>query len=464
MSNYKVATNIKSHIFRAYDIRGRVGDELNDDVYYSVGLAVGSILFEKGLDQVVVGFDGRLDSESFSLALIAGLVETGMAVTSVGLVSSPVLYYALHNLDISSGLMVTGSHNPKHDNGIKIVVDGKSLTSTGVKSIYQRMKEQRFLSGKGRVQTTDVTKKYVDEIAKENALARPLKVAIDCGNGVAGAFAPALFRRIGADVLELFCEVDGNFPNHHPDPSVTENLSELIELVQREQCDIGFAFDGDADRLGVVTGDGEIIWPDRQLMMLAEDILSRNPGAKVVYDVKCTWHLKSVIEQNHGQAVMCPTGHSIVKAKMREIDAKLAGEMSGHLFIREKWYGFDDAIYAGVRLLQILSESQASPVKQFEKYPNSVNTPEIKIPIAEEEKFPYMENLSESLSFDEGNLVDIDGVRWEFPFGWGLVRASNTGPCLVCRFEANSEANLEYIKGLFREKLLGLKPLLAIPF
>lgn len=462
--SYNLTTTIPKHVFRAYDIRGIVGDELTEDGFYTIGRTIASTLRDKGESKAVLGFDGRQSSHHLAKALMAGFLDSGVDVISVGLVPSPVLYFALHHLNIPSGVMVTGSHNPKDYNGIKMVIDGCSLEQGAIDQLRQRVLEQQFTDGVGQLETVDVVDSYIEAMAKAVHLKRPLKVAIDCGNGVAGRFATRLFKRLGVDVVPLFCEVDGDFPNHHPDPSKIENLQHLISAVKESKCDLGLAFDGDADRLGLVTEKGEVIMPDRQLMALAEDVLFRHKAATIVYDVKCTHLLKSVIEANGGFAHMCPTGHSIIKRVMREKGALLAGEMSGHVFIKDKWFGFDDGLYAGARLIEIISKEPLTTSQQFSRYPDSFNTAELLIPIAEEEKFHFVERLKELMRQSEGKPVYIDGLRLELPFGWGLVRASNTSPNLVARFEADSEAHLDEIKRLFREKLLMLDEQLAIPF
>lgn len=464
-TDYQLVKNLVKHIFRAYDIRGIVGDELTADVFYTIGRGLGALLKDKQIGSCVLGFDGRLSSEAFADALTLGLLHSGIDVVSVGMVPSPVLYFALEQLTLCSGVMITGSHNPKEYNGIKIVVDGKNLNAPEIEALYLRIKAGDYVSGEGVYSQTSVIDAYIEAIANQCQLHRTLRIAIDCGNGVAGLLAGRLFRAIGAEVIELFCDVDGNFPNHHPDPSVKENVQALISLVQSEACDLGLAFDGDADRLGIVTPNGELIWPDRQMILLAQDLLKRKPGETIVYDVKCSYLLEQAIKQAGGIPLMCPTGHSIVKKVMRENNVLLAGEMSGHIFIKDAWNGFDDALYAGARILTILANNVSlSPLEQLEQLPNSINTPELKIMVEEAEKFALMSAIIEQWQFEEGQCSYVDGLRWQSDNGWGLIRASNTTPCLVARFEAATEGFLHEIQQLFRNKLLEIDARLEVPF
>ena len=379
-------------------------------------------------------------------------MDSGIKVIDLGAVATPVMYYAAYTQGIDSGLMVTGSHNPADYNGIKIVLAGTTLAHADIDILYDLVDTGQSVSGQGEYQLLDVMDNYIQRIVSDIQLERPLKVVVDCGNGIAGA------------VIPLYCEVDGRFPNHHPDPTVEENLVDLRATVLAHKADIGLAFDGDADRLGVLTNQGEIIWPDRLMMLYAQEVLQRNPGATIVYDVKCSSHLADVIEQAGGIAKMCPTGHSIVKRIMREDKAALAGEMSGHLFFKDRWYGFDDALYSACRLLEVLSKSRQTVSEQFLSIPNSINTPEIKIPILDAEKFSFMQRFSEQANFPEARLITIDGLRVEFAHGWGLIRASNTTPCLVARFEARDNTSLRAIQDLFKRQLHALDQALAIPF
>ncbi len=461
---FQIKKDLKAHIFRAYDIRGLVPQELDEDAYYSVGRSIGTMLISEKESVCVLGFDGRHSSERLSQALKSGLNDSGVDVVSVGLVPSPVLYFSLEHLKIKSGVMVTGSHNPKDYNGIKIVVNGRTLQRDEILSLYHRIQSDNLVSGSGNAKEQCVIDAYIEAIKASVSLNRQLKLAIDCGNGVAGRFAGRLFRELGAEVLELFCEVDGDFPNHHPDPTVEKNLIALKQFVKENQCDLGLAFDGDADRVGVVTDKAETIWSDRLLMVLSQDILSRHQNASIVYDVKCSSLLEKLINEWQGRGVMCATGHSIIKARMKEEGALLAGEMSGHIFIKDRWYGFDDGLYAGARLLEIIANSKKSTSEVFSELPNSFTTPELNIPIAEENKFEFVDAFKSQVNADGAEKVCIDGLRLTFPFGWGLLRASNTSPNLVVRFEAESEEKLQWLQSFFKEQLLSLDDSLTLPF
>ncbi len=456
--------SIDRSIFRAYDIRGIVGKELTSQTVYALGRAIGSTAIEKGDKSIAMGRDGRLSGPVLSEALCEGLRASGCDVLDVGIVPTPLLYYATHMMDTSSGVMLTGSHNPSNYNGLKIMIAGKTLADEGIQALYQRIINNDFASGSGDRYDFNIIERYSARVKRDVQLARPLKIVIDCGNGVAGVVAPELFRQMGCEVHELFCDVNGHFPNHHPDPSQTENLQDLIRAMQETGADIGLAFDGDADRLGVVTTSGEVIWPDRQLMVFAKDILERQPGAKIIYDVKCTNHLAKVIHEAGGVPVMWKTGHSLIKAKLAETQAALAGEMSGHIFFKDRWYGFDDAIYSGARMLEILAKTAGNSDELFKTIPNSVNTPELKIYVEDHEKFSLMDRLIQRANFSTAEVVTIDGLRVNFADGWGLVRPSNTTPCLVLRFEAESENVLKKIQTVFREFLLATQADLVLPF
>lgn len=455
---------VEPSIFRAYDIRGVTGETLTEATVHSIGRALGSLALECGDRAIVLGRDGRLSGPSLSHALTEGILATGCDVIDIGLVPTPVLYYATFILETRSGIMLTGSHNPPDHNGLKIMIAGKPLAEEGLTALYERIRTERFLEGAGDRCETDVLSRYLRHVHQDTPLARPLRIVVDCGSGVASVAAPDLFRAMGCEVTELFCEVDGHFPHHHPDPSQPENLQDLIAAVQQEKADVGLAFDGDGDRLGVVTDEGTIIWPDRQLMLFAKSVLADHPHATILYDVKCTRHLDSVIRAHGGNPLMWKTGHSLIKAKLAETGALLAGEMSGHLFFRDRWYGFDDAIYAAARLLQILSRTSEKASTLFRAIPDSINTPELKIPVPDHEKFSLVSKLSGLASFCNDNVSTIDGLRLDFPDGWGLVRPSNTTPCLVLRFEADSPSVLEKIQAIFREGLLAIKPDLVLPF
>ncbi len=453
-------------IFRAYDIRGVLGKTLTAGVARQIGQAIGSEAQQRSLNDVVVGRDGRLSGPELSAALIEGLRSSGCNVIDIGAVPTPVLYFATFHLNVGSGVMVTGSHNPPDYNGFKIVLGGETLAEDAILGLYTRISEHRFVTGSGGLQMMDVVKDYVERITGDVLIERKLKVVVDCGNGIAGAVAPAVLEGIGCEVQSLYCEVDGTFPNHHPDPSDPHNLQDLILSVKQMQADLGLAFDGDGDRLGVVTAKGEIIYPDRLLMLFARDVLTRNPGATIIYDVKCTGKLQSLILQSGGSPIMWKTGHSLIKSKMRETGAELAGEMSGHFFFRERWYGFDDGIYAAARLMEILAADAESrePQAVFDNLPKDVSTPELKIEMAEGEHYRFIEKFREKASFEGARVTTIDGVRADWPDGWGLVRASNTTPVLVLRFDADDEAALARIQDTFRRQLLAQDANIKLPF
>lgn len=457
-------TAISPGIFRAYDIRGLVDSQLTDDVFYTLGFAIANRLQALARESIYVARDGRLSSERFACALVRGLLDSGIDVLDIGAVATPVMYYATHQQGIDSGLMVTGSHNPAEYNGLKMVLAGTTLAHADIEIIRDLAASGKMMHGEGTYRSQDMMPSYLQRILQDVTLKRSLKVVVDCGNGIAGATIPKALTDLGCEVIPLYCEVDGRFPNHHPDPTVEENLEDLKQWVERYQADLGLAFDGDADRLGIITDQGEIIWPDRLMMLLSKSILERNQGATIVFDVKCSKHLSEVIDSAGGVAKMCPTGHSVVKRIMKEENAALAGEMSGHIFFKDRWYGFDDALYSACRLLELISQSSETIGEQFSIIPNSVNTPELKIPIPEEEKFGFMQRFIEQSRFQDGRLIRIDGLRVEFSNGWGLIRASNTTPCLVLRFEAENLASLESIQATFKAELLSLNRALQIPF
>ena len=453
-------------IFRAYDVRGVLGKTLDAAVARGIGHAIGSEARARGLLEVVVGRDGRLSGPELSAALIQGLRASGCNVIDIGAVPTPTLYFATYHLHAGSGVMVTGSHNPPDYNGFKIVLGGETLAEGAIRDLYRRINDGDLSDGEGTLQTMDITREYIDRITGDVQVQRKLKVVVDCGNGIPGAVAPAVLAGIGCEILPLYCDVDGNFPNHHPDPSDPHNLQDLILTVKKTGADIGLAFDGDGDRLGVVTRTGEIIYPDRVLMLFAIDVLSRNPGATIIYDVKCTGHLQPLILQHAGSPVMWRTGHSLIKAKMRETQAELAGEMSGHFFFRERWYGFDDGIYAAARLLEILAGDleERQPQEIFDSLPKGVSTPELKLEMNEGENYRFIEHFQQAAQFDGARVTKIDGVRADWSDGWGLVRASNTTPILVLRFDADDAPALERIKGVFRKQMLALNAGLKLPF
>lgn len=453
-------------IFRAYDIRGVFGVTLDAGIACKIGEAVGTILIEKGLRGIVVGYDGRLSSPDMAAGLCEGLASTGVEVVNIGQVPTPVVYFAASSGEFTSGISITGSHNPPEYNGLKIVIDGHTLSGEAITELFTRIIDKKIIRAEvaGRIRQLEITPKYIARISEDVHIDQPLKVVVDCGNGVPGSVAPEVLRAIGADVEELYCEVDGRFPNHHPDPSDPNNLLDLIEVMKRGNADLGLAFDGDGDRLGVVTPSGEVIYADRLLMLFAEDVLSRNPGAAILYDVKCTGALQGHILRNGGSPLMWKTGHSLIKAKMKETHAELAGEMSGHFFFSERWYGFDDGIYAAARLLEILASAPEGAKARLDALPKLVSTPELKIDVAEGEQHAFIARFVEQARFEGARISLIDGLRADWPDGWGLVRASNTTPTLVLRFEANDATALSRIQDAFRGQLLMLEAGLNLPF
>lgn len=457
---------LERSIFRAYDIRGVVGRTLTESIARSIGQAIGTVVRERGLREVVVGRDGRLSSPRLSGALISGLRRAGCDVIDIGAVPSPVVYFATHHLQTGCGVAVTGSHNPPEYNGFKMMVGGETLAEEAIQDLYRRIVEHDLAeaSEPGGIQAIDLRPEYVERMTSDIQTERSLRVVVDAGNGIAGELAPQIISGIGCDPIPLNCEVDGTFPNHHPDPSDPENLVDLITTVKQLGADLGIAFDGDGDRLGVVTARGHIVHPDRLLMLFARDLLLRNPGAVVIYDVKCTGRLASEILRYGGSPVMWRTGHSLIKAKMRELDAELAGEMSGHFFFKERWFGFDDALYAAARLLEILASEPASLDELLAELPGGVSTPELRVPLAEGEQYAFIERFQREARFEGARISQIDGLRADWDDGWGLVRASNTTPVLVLRFEGDDAEALARIQSEFRRALLAVRPDLALPF
>ena len=456
--------SVPAEIFRAYDIRGVVGRTLTAAIVRDIGRALGSLGRERGAPTFAVCRDGRFSGPELAAALAEGINAAGADVIDIGMAPTPLAYFAAHHLGCGSCVAVSGSHNPPEYNGLKMVVDGETLYGEQIQQLKERIENGRIESGSGKKTVADVLDAYVERIAGDVKLERPFRIAIDCGNGVAGMLAPRLYRRLGCEVEELYCEVDGRFPNHHPDPSQPENLKELIQLLREGKSELGLAFDGDGDRLGVVTKDGEIIFPDRQLMLLAKDVLSRNPGAEIIYDVKSTRLLGPWIERHGGKPTIWKTGHSLIKAKLKETGALLAGEMSGHTFFKERWYGFDDALYGGARLLEVLSR-EPDANRALKALPNAPSTPELHWKLAEGEPHALVAKLQAARPFPGAERVlTIDGVRAEYANGFGLARASNTTPVIVLRFEADSEAALERIKREFRAALQPLKPDAPFPY
>jgi phosphomannomutase/phosphoglucomutase len=451
-------------IFRAYDIRGIVGRTLTPAIVRSIGRALGTLGIERGAPAFALARDGRLSGLELAAALADGINEAGADVIELGMAPTPVAYFAAHHLGCASAAILTGSHNPPDYNGIKMVVAGATLSGDEIQNLRLRIERGDVASGAGSRSRADVLDAYVERIAGDVRLARPFRIAVDCGNGIAGAVAPRLYRRLGCEVIELFCEVDGRFPNHHPDPSQPENLAVLIATLRSGAAEIGLAFDGDGDRLGVVTRDGALIYPDRQLMLYAKDVLGRNPGAEIIYDVKCTRLLGPWIERHGGRPVVWKTGHSLIKAKLKESGAPLAGEMSGHIFFKERWYGFDDALYCGARLLEILAR-EADANAALHALPNAPSTPELNWKLAEGEPHALIAKLQQGRPFPVAERVlTIDGVRAEYRDGFGLARASNTTPVIVLRFEGDTPEALARIQEEFRVALQPLKPETPLPF
>jgi len=459
---------ISQSIFKAYDIRGVVGSTLDAGVARQIGRAFGSEIRAQGGTAVVVARDGRLSGPELTAALAEGLQAAGVDVIDIGMVPTPVGYFAtqipLDGRSADSCIVVTGSHNPPDYNGFKMVLRGAAIFGEQIQALYRRIADDNFSTGAGTYSEHDVVDAYLARIVGDIKPARPIKLVIDCGNGVAGGFAPRLFRALGCEVHELFCDIDGTFPNHHPDPAHPENLQDVIRALRETDAEIGYAFDGDGDRLGVVTKGGDIIYPDRQLMLYAQDVLSRNPGGQIIYDVKCTRNLAPWIRKHGGQPLMWKTGHSLVKAKLRETGAPLAGEMSGHIFFKDRWYGFDDGLYTGARLLEILSRV-SDPSALLNALPDSLCTPELQLKCAEGENFELIAKLQAEAKFEGADEVNtIDGLRVEYPDGFGLARSSNTTPVIVMRFEADSEAALARIQQDFKRVILAAKPSAQLPF
>ena len=457
-------TLLPPEIFKAYDIRGVVGRTLTPPIVHAIGGALGTLAQERGRDTIVIGRDGRLSGPLLAAALADGIRASGAHVIDIGMVATPMTYFAAYELGTQCSVMVTGSHNPPDYNGLKMVIAGDTLSGADIAALRTRIEAGALASGAGTYRTADIAPAYLDRIAGDIRLARPLTIAVDCGNGVAGAFAPALYRRLGCTVSELYCEVDGSFPNHHPDPSQPANLQDLIALLAGGGQELGLAFDGDGDRLGVVTRQGHVIYADRQLMLFAADLLTREPGATVIYDVKSSRNVGPWIVRHGGVPLLWKTGHSLIKGKMKETGAALAGEMSGHTFFKERWYGFDDGLYAGARLLEILSR-HADPGAVLDALPDAISTPELNIACTEGEHHALVRQLADAADFPGAtDVIRIDGVRVEYADGFGLARGSNTTPVIVLRFEADNDAALARIQGEFRRVLSAAKPGIVLPF
>jgi phosphomannomutase / phosphoglucomutase len=463
MSSSIQENSLPNEIFKAYDIRGIVGKTLTPTIVERIGHALGSEAIARQQTTICIGYDGRLSGPELADALSRGIRKAGIDVINLGLVATPVVYFAAFHLQTNCGVMVTGSHNPPDYNGLKMVLNGDTLSGDAIQSLRQRIENKDLITGKGTESSYYIDDAYIAEISRHIKLARAMKIAVDCGNGVAGAFAKKLYEALGCEVQELFCDVDGHFPNHHPDPSVPENLTDLINVLKVGNTEIGLAFDGDGDRLGVVTKEGNIIYPDRQLLLFAEDILKRQPNATIIYDVKSTRHLAPWITARGGIPMMWKTGHSLIKAKMKETGAALAGEMSGHTFFKERWYGFDDGLYAGARLLEILSQFD-DPSAVLNALPDSVSTPEQHIHMQEGEPHALIAKLQQTAIFENAKVLTIDGLRVEYPDGFGLMRASNTTPVIVLRFEADDAIALKRIQDYFRSVILAAAPHVTLPF
>jgi len=449
--------NFNPSIFRAYDIRGIAYEDLSEDLVVSIGKALGTLILRRGLDGINIGRDGRLSSPDMFRWITEGITSTGCNVVDLGIIPTPLLYFSTHMLKYQNGVVITGSHNSSEYNGFKIVVDNKSLFGEEIQTIKKIIESLDFSEGNGEKEEDKIIEAYIKELTSNIKLKRSVKVVIDCGNGATSVLAKECYEKLECEVIDLFSDLDGNFPNHHPDPSKPENMKDLIEKVISTDAEIGIAFDGDGDRLGVVSAKGEIIYPDMQMILFSEQVLKRKQGSKIVYDVKCSKLLPESITKNGGVPIISKTGHSFIKNKIRQVSAALGGEMSGHIFFNDRWPGFDDAIYSGARMLEIISV-QEEGVDLFDSLPQLTSTPEINIETEDEKKFGYVEEFKSLMNFPEADVLDIDGVRVEFDYGWGLLRASNTSPVLVLRFEAINEDNLEKIKEKFRNVLGKIDP------
>ena len=449
--------NFNPSIFRAYDIRGIAYEDLSEDLVVSIGKALGTLILRRGLDGINIGRDGRLSSPDMFRWITEGITSTGCNVVDLGIIPTPLLYFSTHMLKYQNGVVITGSHNSSEYNGFKIVVDNKSLFGEEIQTIKKIIESLDFSEGNGKKEEDKIIEAYIKELTSNIKLKRSVKVVIDCGNGATSVLAKECYEKLECEVIDLFCNLDGNFPNHHPDPSKPENMKDLIEKVISTDAEIGIAFDGDGDRLGVVSAKGEIIYPDMQMILFSQQVLKRKQGSKIVYDVKCSKLLPESITRNGGVPIISKTGHSFIKNKIRQVSAALGGEMSGHIFFNDRWPGFDDAIYSGARMLEIIS-NQEEGVDLFDSLPQLTSTPEINIETEDEKKFGYVEEFKSLMNFPEADVLDIDGVRVEFDYGWGLLRASNTSPVLVLRFEAINEDNLEKIKEKFRNVLGKIDP------
>ena len=450
---------LNDNIFRANDIRGIAYEDLTQEVVFALGQALGSESIKRNQNNFIIGRDGRISSPQLFAWLSEGVLSTGCNVIDIGIVPSPVFYHSTFNLNSSSGVVITGSHNPADYNGFKILFENRSTSSEEIQAIKQKIIEKDFISGKGKIHSTDIVESYINAITNDVSLLHPLNISIDCGNGAAGVVAERVYKSLGCQVEGLFCDLDGKFPNHHPDPSRPENVIDLIQSVKENNSDVGLAFDGDADRLGVISPSGEMIFPDMQMILFSEHILKKNPDSKIVFDVKCSKLLEEAILKLNGTPIMSKTGHTFIKSMIRENGAILGGEMSGHIFFNDRWPGFDDGVYAGARMLEILSHSEEENI--FDALPKLISTPEINLATSDEEKFRIIDEFKKMSSFENAKIIDIDGIRVEFDSGWGLLRASNTSPVLVLRFEANSSNELTNIKNRFKDTLHKIDPSLT---
>jgi phosphomannomutase/phosphomannomutase/phosphoglucomutase len=457
---------VDPNIFRAYDIRGVVGEGLTETSVELIGRALATKVRNAGEDTLILGRDGRLSGPGFAEALVKGVRSAGVNVIDLGQVTTPMVYWAAANISGSTSCAaITGSHNPSNYNGIKMMVAGEPLSGDAIQQLREMIEQDVFTTGEGTYQQQDIAQAYVDDIASKVDLAKPLKVVVDAGNGIAGAYAPEALRAIGCEVIELYCEVDGSFPNHHPDPAKPKNLEDMIAKVKETGADLGLAFDGDGDRCGVVDEQGNLLYADRQMMLYACDVLSRCPSATIIFDVKCSSLLAKEIERCGGQPLMWRTGHSFIKKKMKETGAVLAGEMSGHIFFNERWYGFDDGIYTAARMCELVAKYNGPASQLFAQLPNAYNTPELELHFNEGgEHFEFMEKLKAIADFPNGQVFDLDGVRVDFLDGWGLVRPSNTTPVLVLRFEGETPEALTRIQQRFRDWIHKVNPTLELPF
>ena len=447
---------VNQHIFRANDIRGVAYKDLTEEVVIKLGKSLGSEALERGVKDFVIGRDGRLSSPDMYEWLSGGVLSTGCNVINIGIVTSPMFYHSTFVLESASGVVITGSHNPGEYNGFKVVFNNQSTSSEEIVSLKKRILNNDFKTGEGLCRDEDIKESYINEIISSVKLNKQLNISIDCGNGSAGIIAKEVYERLGCNVRELYGDIDGQFPNHHPDPSKVENMLDLIKDVEENQSCVGLAFDGDADRLGVISPKGEIIYPDRQMILFANQVINESSAAKIVFDVKCSKLLPDEILKLGGEPLICKTGHTFIKQKIRETNAQLGGEMSGHIFFNDRWKGFDDGIYAGARMLEIIASEDTKDI--FSELPNMVSTPELNVSASDEGKFFLVEEFIKKTDFSNAKIIDIDGIRVEYAKGWGLLRASNTSPVLVLRFEAETEDDLNNIKTIFYENLKRIEP------